>query len=465
MGDTAMHLLLPRIRNQTLEVLKYANFLAALAARKKGSFHLSHFPVEMTMDISTNCNLRCPYCDVGNRRIRRARLFMDPAHFDRHLSSFGMTSFFLWLFSAGEPLLHPHAESMVASSRQYESFPVISTNLNVPMTPSRADALLTSGLGMLSVALDGATPETYTRYRVGGSFSRVLENLQLLVRRKKALGLKLPFLEWRFLLFRHNQHEIEAAKCLAHELEVDILEFSPGFAPHTPPEGGDAKVPLCHDLSLRPDTFSLGPACEQGRRRKDSSMRRLLNDNVVSRDQPLINPGPGEKGCDWLYLSGMLYPDGALAPCCVLVNEDDDFTALKGDQTDFASAWNSDKFTATRAALNRGRIPATACAQCALPAARDYQFHQRIRALLYNAPDWALRLMARNLDTFFLPFDRDVLFPHELCCLLAVNPLHNEDEDREVVRELRHIAGQHSKFGTPCDTIARMLVEQAEPCG
>jgi len=457
MGDTALHLLLPRIKNETLEVIKYANFLVALAARKAGLVCLSHLPVEMTMDISTNCNLRCPYCDVGNRRIRRARLFINQEDFDLHLSSFGMTTFILWLFSAGEPLLHPQAESILASTRHYESFPVISTNLNVALTSARADALLSSGLGMISVALDGATSETYARYRVGGSFPRVLENLQLLVRRKEALGLELPFIEWRFLLFRHNQHQIEAAKRLAQELGVDILEFSPGFAPETLPNGGDDQAPLHHNLNLHPDTFSLGPACEQGRRRKDTTMRRMLHDNLVSRERFVINAGQGEKGCDWLYLSGMLYPDGALAPCCVLVNEDDDFTSLKGRQTDFVAAWNSDKFTATRAAMSQGQRPETACAQCALPAARDFQFHQRIRAILYNAPDWVLRILARNLDTFFLPFDHDVLFPRELYCILAINPFHHDLEDREVVRELRRIEGRYPEFKTTCDVIAGML--------
>ncbi len=461
MGDTALHLLLPRILNEELEFIKYVNFLVALSARKQGSEYLTHLPVEMTVDISTICTLRCPYCEVGNRRIHRNHIFVTQTYFDRYMSYFGMTSFFLWLFSAGEPLLHPQVESLVASTRPYESFPIISTNLNVSMAQTKADALLRSGIGMLSVSLDGASPETYARYRVGGSFQRVLDNLQLLIHRKKVLGLEYPYLEWRFLLFRHNQHEVENAKRLAQELGVDILEFSPGFAPMSPSPGDNDLAILHHNLTLRPDTFSIGPACEIGTLRRDSTMRCLLTDHTMLGGAPVITKGPGEKGCDWLYLSSMLYPDGALAPCCVLVNEDDDFSTLKNEQLKFAEAWNNSNFTGTRAAMAQGRKPDTACAECPMPAAKDYQFHQRIRAVLHNAPDWVLRLLVRNMDTFFLPFDRDVLFPRELQCLQAINPLYASEEDREIARVLRRIAEYYPDFRISCDVITGMLEKDA----
>jgi len=462
MGDTALHLLLPGITDPELACTKYLNFLAALAARKQGAATLHHLPMEMTLDISTVCQLRCPYCDVGNKRIHRQPGFIPETDFARYLSGFAHTTFVVWLFSAGEPLLHPRAEALLDSMRGYETFPIVSTNLSFPFSSGRVDALLHSGLGMLSVSLDGATPETYGRYRVGGSFHRVLDNLRRLVNRKRERGLERPYIEWRFLLFRHNQHEVAAACRLAEEVGVDILEFSPGFAPDTPPEGDSGTAILRHNLTRKPDTFSLGPACEQGALRRDGTLRRLLAGNHHPA-VPRVHNGPGKKSCDWLYLGGMLYPDGALAPCCVLVNEEDDFTHMKPRQADFSAAWNSTRFTETRAALSAGRKPDTACAHCPMPAAKDFQFHQRIRAVLHNAPDWVLRLLARDPNAFFLPFDRDVLFPRELSCLQALDPLHDPEEDREVAAVLRRISGKHPGLRKACDAVSSMLEADAPP--
>jgi hypothetical protein len=94
MGDTALHLLLPGIADPELACVKYLNFLAAMAARKQGAATLHHLPMEMTVDISTVCQLRCPYCDVGNKRIRRQPGFMTETDFALYLSGFAHTPSF-----------------------------------------------------------------------------------------------------------------------------------------------------------------------------------------------------------------------------------------------------------------------------------------------------------------------------------------------------------------------------------
>lgn len=75
------------------------------------------------------------------------------------------------------------------------------------MTDARLKALLTCGLGMIIVSLDGATAETYVQYRRRGNFNLEVDNLRRLLALKASLGLTYPLIEWRFLRFRHNQHE------------------------------------------------------------------------------------------------------------------------------------------------------------------------------------------------------------------------------------------------------------------
>ena len=45
---------------------------------------------------------------------------------------------------------------------------IVSTHLSLPLSVQDARAMVRSGLTTLIVSLDGATPETYETYRVGG---------------------------------------------------------------------------------------------------------------------------------------------------------------------------------------------------------------------------------------------------------------------------------------------------------
>ena len=58
---------------------------------------------------------------------------------------------------------------------------------------------------------------------------RSFDNLKRLLSARKALKSKTPFVEWQFIVFKHNEHEVDAARKLASEIGVDLLRFiSPG---------------------------------------------------------------------------------------------------------------------------------------------------------------------------------------------------------------------------------------------
>lgn len=82
------------------------------------------------------------------------------------------------------------------------------------------------------MSLDGVTQETYEKYRVRGNVAEVFADLRGLVAAKKALRSKTPFVEWQYIVFKHNEHEVEKARVLAEEIGVDLLRFvSPGVQP------------------------------------------------------------------------------------------------------------------------------------------------------------------------------------------------------------------------------------------
>ena len=67
----------------------------------------------------------------------------------------------------------------------------------------------------INFALDGASNETLGRYRIGVSYDKVLANLKAYV----AAG---GFAQWNFIVFKHNEHEVETARALATEIGCDF---------------------------------------------------------------------------------------------------------------------------------------------------------------------------------------------------------------------------------------------------
>jgi len=76
----------------------------------------------------------------------------------------------------GEPLLHPRIFDMIRYASDRGFFTLMNTNATI-LTREKADQLVDSGLDYLHISLDGLTPDTYEKIRVGASFKRVLHNI------------------------------------------------------------------------------------------------------------------------------------------------------------------------------------------------------------------------------------------------------------------------------------------------
>ncbi len=96
------------------------------------------------------------------------------------------------------------------------------------------EGLVTYGFESMACSIDGASDETYRRYRAGGSLPRVLDNIRRLNEYKARHGSDLPRLRWQFVVFGHNEHEIRRARALAKGLDMEFhlkLNWAPEFSP------------------------------------------------------------------------------------------------------------------------------------------------------------------------------------------------------------------------------------------
>ena len=86
----------------------------------------------------------------------------------------------------------------------------------------------------MTVSIDGATPETYKIYRRGGDFNKVISNIKTINKFKKQYNSESPHLIWQFILFGHNEHEIDKAKKMAKKLNMEIVfksNYAKGYSP------------------------------------------------------------------------------------------------------------------------------------------------------------------------------------------------------------------------------------------
>lgn len=86
----------------------------------------------------------------------------------------------------------------------------------------------------MTCSIDGASQKTYQLYRVGGDFERVIDNIRRINAYKKLYNSPYPVLNWQYIVFGYNEHEIAEARALANDLGMNFnvkLSWNPEFSP------------------------------------------------------------------------------------------------------------------------------------------------------------------------------------------------------------------------------------------
>lgn len=181
-------------------------------------------PLTYSVEPTNFCNLKCPECPSGTGELTRPLGFLLVENFQNMIDEMSKTGFYVQLFFQGEPYLNKKLNEMIEYAQRKNVYLAISTNGNL-ISEKNIDKILDNVPDKIIFSLDGLDEESYQNYRVGGTFKKADEALQLLVEAKRKLNLKRPFIELQFIVMKQNEHLLSEVRAYSKKRFVDRLVF------------------------------------------------------------------------------------------------------------------------------------------------------------------------------------------------------------------------------------------------
>jgi len=254
---------------------------------------------EINFELSSHCNSKCPQCPRYDM-LGRVHKDLNVTHLDvniikklpiekmRNLKTVSFCGNF------GDPLMHPQLNEIVnffqnqqisistnASLRSRQWWSELGTNKNVSVT----------------FCIDGIGKE-HELYRRNTSYEKIIENAKSFI---QAGGTA----DWQFIVFKHNEHQINEAKKLSEELgfkEIDFM-YSDRFDTNNKWKVYDNNEYL----------YDLEKSSHQ------TTLRESLNVPEGEKYWKLLNKKKGAISCIWSEEKRLyIHSDGTVYPCCML---------------------------------------------------------------------------------------------------------------------------------------------------
>jgi radical SAM protein with 4Fe4S-binding SPASM domain len=306
------------------------DYLRSTLALRRRSPLVYGRPVNITIEPTNFCNLRCPVCETGSGKLDRPIRHMSLAEFKIIVDKVASHTNTLMLYFMGESFLNTDVYLMIHYAKG-KGIPFVTTCTNGEHIDP--EALVTSGLNEISFQISGITDATHKKYRVGSDLSRVLNNLRATVKRRNEFHASLH-IRCGFILMRHNEHEVIKFQDLMREIGVD-----------------EAAV-------IDPCVRTLEQACEML-----PSDRSHWYYDPEAFDKGILMPRKvPENECPWLYYSLTVQVNGDVVPCC----RDATGKLVLGNllEQKLMDIWNGSRYVNFRAAVLGNQKGMELCRLC-----------------------------------------------------------------------------------------------------
>lgn len=290
------------------------------------------YPISISFEPTTSCNLRCPECPSGLRAFTRPTGMLNKDFFRETIDQISKELVYLIFYFQGEPYLNPSFLDMVSYASKKKIYTATSTNAHY-LNDANAKKTVESGLDRLIISIDGTTQDVYQQYRVGGNLEKVIAGAKNIVHWKKELKSTTPFIIFQFLVVKPNEHQIDDIKKLAASIGVDEVRF---------------KTAQVYDYQTDPN--QLIPTIDKfSRYKKKRSGEVVVKNNMKNH-------------CWRLWQGTVISWDGLVVPCCFDKDADHKLGDLKN--SNFKEIWKNENYSKFRNSVLESRRNIEICANC-----------------------------------------------------------------------------------------------------
>lgn len=341
---------------------------------------LSHRYLNVVMDITGRCNLKCKMCYFSQVDMIVFKPFnLDmPERGDMPVSLLKKIAQEIFPFTrslalscSAEPLMHPGFMEILDIASRYGIPDIWFPTNGLLLKEKIARKIIQSGIKTIAISIDGATKETYERIRLGGKFEKLMENIEILSKLKRECRSRLPVLRFIVVVMKSNYRElpriVELARSLgASELDIRyVSQIMPGLNLQDEKISADCaeaafyleealQIARMHRLKL---VFMPNLPSAPKRGLPDFLLRCVGRLKRFARRQNFLGT---LRFCNYPWDTVVIRPNGYISPCIYWVGEP--FGSL--NERSFQEIWRGAQYEKLRDELKRGP-KSDSCLACA----------------------------------------------------------------------------------------------------
>jgi radical SAM protein with 4Fe4S-binding SPASM domain len=337
--------------------------------------------LELMLDTTNKCNLRCVMCHFAFPSAAAEPLQQWDTAFLARLERTVLPHVQHAQLSLGtEPLLWRHFPALLAACKRAR-VPVIDMYTNgLLLTRELARCIVATPMTRVQFSLEGVSQRGFDQVRVGGKFADFVARVELLIEMKALLGSDLPRLQFNLTMLRRNAHEVEDVVRLAGRLGIDYLDIRHVVVHEglgvdedswlNDKAGYNALMKRVRALAtelgvaifVQPPDFDLGEGPDARGVAPVLDSSGPITTGHVSRGRQSEGPS-----CHAPWRHFFVRPDRSVVPCTFWYTQD---RMGNLDQQSFEEIWNGRPYRRLRWELLSGHFGVN-CAQCPLRGIGD----------------------------------------------------------------------------------------------
>ena len=303
-------------------------------------------PAHIQIEPTTRCNLNCITCSrksLSTSRFNKTLSLDEYKHIIDQIPSLKSVQ----LSGLGEPLLTRDLEHIAKYTKEKNI--KLSTNTNGSLINEKNADTLLNFFDQINISIDSAKADSYNTIRSGGDFTKLIENINMITRKKATSNSKTK-LFLTFTVTHKNYRELTEYLALCRQLHVNcaVVEVENWYVP-SQDKYKEMFEFIENSRSVSNDIKTLVLNSKQGFKRDGLQLLYL-------------SPEKRKGICSWAFNQCFITCDGYITPCCIRMDPDI-FNFGNIYESSFKELWDSQKFRKFRKTMIKN-LPNPVCDKC-----------------------------------------------------------------------------------------------------